>query len=282
MPKIDLTDKPIAITGASSGIGRAAALACARAGMPVGLFARRHDRLEDVRAEIERAGGRAVTYAGSVEDREACFGFVRHVEDAFGPIYGVFANAGYGFEKATWSLDESELRRIFEVNVWGSVHLANAALPGMLERRVGHLLFCSSCVSKIGLPFYGAYSATKAVQDHFARAMRHELRATGVYVSSVHPVTTSTEFFERAGERSGGRLRLQARSGPVQSPEKVADAVVRCLRTPRGEVWTSTGIRFMLAIATAFPGLTDRALDKRAERSGVRGGGLGDSPARPS
>jgi hypothetical protein len=62
----------------------------------------------------------------------------------------------------------------------------------------------------------------------------------------------------------------------------VADAIVRCLRTPRGEVWTSTGIRFMLSIATAFPGLTDRALDKRAERSGVRGGGLGDSPARPS
>lgn len=262
---IDLHGKTIAITGASSGIGRAAAVACARAGMLVSLMARRREMLDEVVREIGAIGGRAMAFRGSVDDPDACARFIRETERELGPVFAVFANAGYGFEKATWAVPEEELRRIFEVNFWGSLNTIRPALPGMIERGRGHVLFCSSCLSKVGLPCYGAYSATKACQDHFGRAMRHELAGMGVAVSTVHPIGTRTEFFETARSHSGQALRLMDRTRErfMQTPERVADAIVRRLRSGRGgEVWTSLPTRLAMAATVALPGLTDFALSK--------------------
>ena len=263
----NLHAKPIAITGASSGIGRATALACAQHGMFVALMARREDRLDELAREIRDSGGRASVFAGDVADADACAEFIAHAERELGPLHAVFANAGFGYEKPTWSTPENELRTIFEVNFWGALNTIRPALPGMIERRAGHLLLCSSCLSKLSVPCYGAYSATKACQDHFARAMRLELRSKGVHVSSVHPVGTRTEFFETAAEHSGGDLRLmdRTRDSFMQPPEKVANAVVRCLKKPKGEVWTSVPARLGFAAATAFPGITDFVLGKMAK-----------------
>lgn len=266
---IDLHARPIAITGASSGIGRATAVACARAGMLVAVMARRRDMLDEVVGEIATLGGRATAFAGSVDDPDACRHFIEHTERELGPLYAVFANAGYGFEKPTWSTPEPELRRLFEVNFWGSLNTVRPALPGLIERGRGHVLFCSSCLSKIGLPGYGAYCATKACQDHFGRAMRHELRATGVAVSTVHPIGTKTEFFDTAQAHSDRDLLLVNKRNErfMQPPERVADAVVRRLRKGRGgEVWTSLTIRTAMAATVAMPGLTDLALSKVASR----------------
>ena len=264
----DLHAKPIAITGASSGIGRATALACAQAGMLVGVMARRGDQLDDLVREIHESGGRATAFAGDVADAGACEKFIAHAERELGPLHAVFANAGFGYEKPAWSTSEDELRNIFEVNFWGSLNVVRPALPGMIERGRGHILFCSSCLSKLSVPCYGAYSATKACQDHFARSMRHELAPRGVRVSSVHPIGTRTEFFDTAAARSGGELRLMDRTKQsfMQSPETVANAVVRCLKKPRGEVWTSVPTLLAFALATALPGVTDFALSKMAKR----------------
>ena len=270
----NLHAKPIAITGASSGIGRATALACAQAGMFVAVSARRRDRLDDLVSEINDSGGRATAFAGDVIDRAGCEAFIAHAERELGPLHAVFANAGYGQEEPTWSMPEADLRAIFETNFWGSLNTVRPALPGMIERRAGHVLFCSSCLSKIGLPLFGAYSATKACQDHFGRAMRHELRSTGVHVSTVHPILTRTEFSDALLERSGKTQRAEnpAARGFVQSAETVANAVVRCLKKPKGEVWTSLPARLAMATATAMPGLTDFAISRvearRARREG--------------
>lgn len=264
---IDLHHKPIAITGASSGIGRATAVACARAGMFVSVMARRSDMLGEVVGEIESMGGRAMAFTGSVDDPAACETFIAKTEAELGPLHAVFANAGYGIEKPTWSLTEDELREIFEVNFWGSLNVIRPALPAMVERGRGHVLMCSSCLSKLGLPMYGAYSATKACQDHFGRAMRHELLARGVSVSTVHPIGTSSEFFDTAMERSGGlRLMDRTKQGFMQPPERVADAVVKCLRKPKGEVWTSLPTRLAFGFAVAAPGLADFALRRMFEK----------------
>lgn len=258
----DLYAKPIAITGASSGIGRATASACARAGMFVAVMARRGDMLDEVVAEIHESGGRATSFVGDVTDPDACKGFITHAQKELGPLHAVFANAGYGQEEPTWSMSEAALRDIFETNFWGSLNTVRPALPGMLERKRGHVIFCSSCLSKIGLPMFGAYSATKACQDHFGRAMRHELKASGVHVSTVHPIQTRTEFSSALLERSGKTARAEnpAGRGFIQPAETVADAVVKCLKKPRGEVWTSTSARLAMALATASPWLADRAV----------------------
>ena len=260
---LDLTGKPIAITGASSGIGRATAIACAAAGMPVALGARRLAKLEAAVAEITAAGGRAIAVEMDVDRPEDCRELVRRTVEAFGPIHAVFANAGYGLERPIHLTTDAELRAIFETNFFGTLNTIRPALELMLPARSGHILICSSCLAKTGTPMVGAYSATKAAQDHIARAMRAELRGSGVAISSVHPIGTATEFFERKTNETGRKPMSSPPKFFLQRPERVAAAIVRRLRRDRGgEVWTNTTLRLGFALFTAFPGFADWALSR--------------------
>lgn len=279
-----LTDRPVAITGASSGIGAATALACARAGMHVAIMARRSDRLDAVATKIRREvpAARVVTFTGSVDSDDDAAAFVAHAERLLGPLYAVFANAGYGIEAPAHAMPRDDVRSMLETNFYGSLRLASAVVAGMIERRSGHILFCSSCLSKLGTPYYAAYSASKACQDHFARAMRVELAPMGVAVSSVHPIGTRTEFFETAAAHSPGGTRLLDRGSSrfLQPPERVARAVVRRLQSGRGgEIWTSAAARLGFAAAGALPGLTD-ALLARALRARQNDNSTKASPTR--
>lgn len=258
---IALVGKPIAITGASSGIGRATALACARAGMPVAVAARRADRLESLVREISAAGGRAIAVACDVDRDSDCVCLIQRTIEAFGSIYAVFANAGYGLEKPIHETSDTELRGIFETNFFGTMKTIRPALPHLLAAGTGHVVVCSSCLSKLAVPGFGAYSATKAAQDHIARAMRAELGGRGIAVSSVHPIGTRTEFFAQVAGSERAPMSLHTPEFFMQRPERVANAIVRRLRKARGgEVWTSAIMRLLFAGAVAFPALTDRML----------------------
>lgn len=268
---IDLRGKPIVITGASSGIGAATAVACARAGMPVGLFARREEKLVKVKERIERDGGRAIVVVGDAADPDANQELIEKAEEAFGDLYAAIANAGYGAEVECATMPIEDIRTMFEVNFYGSMQLVQPAIAKFRARGSGHAMMVSSCLSKIGLPNYGAYCASKAAQDHFSRAMRHELRGTGVFVSSVHPVGTRTEFFDEAAKKSkGGKLKLAGSSERfMQPPERVAGAMVRCLQKPRGEVWTSWVVRWALGASVMMPGVTDWVLGRMVRKRAI-------------
>jgi short-subunit dehydrogenase len=116
----------------------------------------------------------------------------------------------------------------------------------------------------MGLPNYSIYCATKAAQAHSATAMRHELRSKGVFVSSVHPIGTRTEFFEKVKSLSGGeRMTFTLPKGVYQTSDFVARKTVNCLRRPRGEVWTGLGgaaVRTGMALAMMFPRTSDWAV----------------------
>jgi short-subunit dehydrogenase len=270
MPK-NLTGLPIAIAGASSGIGAATALACARAGMPVVLGARRMDKLESVANRIADAGGRAVTIRCDVTDPDECEALVQRTVDEFGSIYAVFANAGYGFEGSVLDTPEADQRAMFETNFWGTLNVIRPASERMIDAKRGHILICSSCLSKIGIPLYAHYCATKACQDLYGRALRIELAPKGITVSTVHPIGTKTEFFDKAEERNpDAKLVDRASDRFLQPPERVANAIVRCMRKPRSEVWTSP-LRYALALAGLAPTMRDallmRGVRKQAERA---------------
>lgn len=271
-------DRPaIVITGASSGIGAACARACAGGGWNVLLNARRADALERVAADCRAAGARAEVVVGDVCDPGMSERLLDHSDRSFGGAYAVFANAGFGFMKQTHETGDAELRRIFEVNLFAGLELLTQAARRLLDRpapggaspatgaagRRGHLLMCSSALAKFTLPAFAAYSATKAAQSHFCRAMRMELRGRGIEVSCVHPITTETEFFEPATLSSQGvtghQARMNAPRWMVQRPEVVARAVLRCLRRPRAEVWTSPAARLLAGLVTIFPSMLDRA-----------------------
>jgi short-subunit dehydrogenase len=264
----DLHNKIIIITGASSGIGAATVLACARAGMNVVLNARRAEKLDAVADRVRQAGAEAVTVVGDVTEPGISQRMLEAAHDRFGRFDVVFANAGYGFDKAAHEVTDEELRKIFDVNFFSAMDLLHAAVSRLLEAgRPGHLLMCSSCLAKFTLPGYSAYSATKAAQAHVCRAMRIELEPHGIHVSSVHPITTVTEFFE-VSSRLSGKI-TDGKSVPdhaprffVQPAERVANAVVRCLRRPRPEVWTSFTTRAVAAAMTLSPRFTDLVMRK--------------------
>lgn len=255
---IDLRNKPIIITGASSGIGLATALECSKAGMPVVLTARRRERLDDAAKRIRGQGGKAVVLTDDVADPRSGERAVEACMNEFGSVYGVFANAGYGVEVAVHEMTDADVRRMFEVNFFGTIHSVRPALPHMLGSGSGHVLICSSCLAKFAIPYFGVYSATKAAQNHIGRAMRLELEPMGIHVSTVHPVGTKTEFFETAQKLSGTAPMIQHSPEMfMQPPERVARAVVKCLTKPKPEVWTSLFVRLGMAISTAFPRLAD-------------------------
>ncbi|GAB4549843.1 MAG: SDR family oxidoreductase [Phycisphaerales bacterium] len=273
MARVDLKDKPILIAGASSGIGRATAVACARAGMPVVCGARRVDRLDELVREIEGFGGSATACAMDVTDQDDCDRAVRVTVDTYGSLYSVFANAGYGVERAVHLTTDDELRAMFEVNLFGTMNVLRPATPLLLEQGAGHVLICSSSIGKIGVPYFGAYCATKGAQWLLGQSMRCELRSRGVFVSTVHPVGTKTEFFDKAEELSGGRSSLDSHAPDfaMQSAETVASAIVRALRTGKREIWPSWSrlVRLGIAMGNAFPFFADQGMKKIA-REGRR------------
>lgn len=269
MTKIDLSGRTIAITGASSGIGLATAFACARAGMNVVLAARRQDRLRDAVEQIRASGGRAESITMDVTGAGENQRLIDFSREKFGTLFAVFSNAGYGIERQVLQYSDAELEQIFRTNFWSSLELMKLSAAHMLAHNPGpvkgHVLACSSCVSKIGLPNFAAYSGTKSLQDHFGRAMRAELDGQGICVSTVHPIGTRTEFFENVSTLSRSeRTSIQTPDRLKQSPDVVANAIVKRLRKAHGgEVWTSFPVRFALAASTLFPGLTDAMLRRR-------------------
>ena len=269
MPRV-LTDQVIIITGASSGIGAATAIECAKAGMDMVLNARRADRLEQVADTVRRCGRKAEIVVGDVTEEGMSQRMLDTAQGSFGRFDVVFANAGYGFERSVVQMDDQELRKIFDVNFFASFELIREAAKRLIsDQRPGHLLMCSSCLAKFTLPFFSAYSATKAAQNHFCRAMRLELARYNIEVSSVHPITTTTEFFEVSNQLSGkadttSNVPDHASKMFVQTPEKVARAIVKCLRRPRPEVWTSHIVRSVAGVMTAFPFFFDLVARKQA------------------
>jgi short-subunit dehydrogenase len=269
----NLTDKVIIITGASSGIGAATAVECARAGMDVIITARREDKLKIVANMVENLDRRAAIVVGAVTDKDMTERLLDEALAKFGRFDAVFANAGYGLERPMARTSLEQIREMFEVNVFSGIELLQTAAQQLLESGQpggGHLLMCSSCLSKFTLPFHGLYAATKAAQNQICRSMRIELEPFGIHVSSVHPITTTTEFVDVSRTRSGVAAHHAPASDHaprmfVQSPQRVARAVVKCLRKPVPEVWTSHIVRFAAALMTFSPRMTDFIM-RRMER----------------
>ncbi|MBX3354477.1 MAG: SDR family NAD(P)-dependent oxidoreductase [Phycisphaeraceae bacterium] len=269
----ELSGKVAIITGASSGIGRATALAMAGEGIRLVLAARREDRLRELAGDIERGGGQVEVVVGDAADAGNSERLLSAAARRFGGFDVVFANAGYGTERGLLDLTPDEVRRMFEVNFFASVELLRAAAQHLIaERRRGHLLLCSSALAKFTLPYFGVYAATKAAQAMVARSLRFELEPHGIEVSSVHPITTVTEFFEQAqvvAAKDHGEARVPAHAPSffVQRPERVARAIVQGLRRPRSEIWTSHIVRLSTGVLNAFPFVLDAVLRREARRT---------------
>jgi len=271
----ELTSQVIIITGASSGIGAATAIECAKAGMNCVITARREDKLRQIADRVKELGRRCETVVGDVVDEGMSDRLLDTAESAFGRFDAVFANAGYGMSCKAHNMTDEQWRRMFDVNFFAANDLITAAARRLIDQdRPGHLLMCSSCLSKFALANHSSYAATKAAQNAVCSAMRMELAEKNIYVSSVHPITTTTEFFDASAKMSGitkpnGDAPNHTPGFLVQTPRTVARAIVKCLRRPRPEVWTSFIVRFSAALFTLSPRFGDWALRRQSKRDEV-------------
>jgi short-subunit dehydrogenase len=254
----------IAITGASAGIGRATALRLARDGAAIAICARRADRLDAVAAEIVAAGGQALPIVADVTSEADMQMFVARAIERFGRLDVMMCNAGFGIAGAIDEVTPAQMHKLMDINYMGTYLATRAALPVFRRQGTGHVIIVSSIVGKRGVPYMGAYSATKFAQVGLAECLRAELLGSKIHVSVLFPVSTETEFFDVMSTETGAPVTRAF--GPRQSADAVADAVARALDRPVPEIYPHAKSRALVILNALAPGLTDRIVRRFGRR----------------
>lgn len=254
----------IAITGASAGIGRATAVRLARDGAAVAICARRKPALDAAAAEIVAAGGHALAMVADVTRAEDVERFVAATVERFGRLDVMMCNAGFGVAGAIDDITDEQMRALVDVNYMGTFYAARAALRLFRRQASGHVIVISSIVGKRGVPYMGAYSATKFAQVGMAECLRAEVAGSPIHVSVVYPVSTESEFFDVMSRATGGDVTRAF--GPRQETSAVADAIARAIDHPVPEVYPHATSRALVWINAIAPGLTDRIVKRFGRR----------------
>lgn len=253
----ELRKAVVLITGASAGIGRAAALAFAKEGARLVLAARRRDRLEEVATKARALGGEALVAETDVADRRQVYAAVDSTVSAFGRLDILINNAGIGYLGLLEDMPIEEIEALWAVNMMGTIYATQAAIPLMRKQGGGQIINVASVAGKRGGPGNSVYCATKFAMIGMSEALRVELRGSGIAVSVICPVSTATEFFEVSSARS---KRDHPPIWPVQTADKVARAIVRCARRPRPEVIVFPPAKIFVLINALSPRLADLIL----------------------
>ena len=229
---IDLSNQVVAVTGASSGIGEATALACARAGAAVALAARRTDRIEALAERITQQGGRALALQTDVGEEEQARTFVQRAHSELGRLDVLVNNAGVMLLGPIENASTEEWRRMIHANVFGVLYCTHAALPLMHDQGSGHILNVSSVAGRVARAGSGVYNLTKFGVGAFSESLRQEAVALGVRVTLVEPGAVATELpshnrpevLEQMAKRFQGVTPLAA--------EDIANAVLYAIGQP--------------------------------------------------
>ncbi len=243
-----LKDRVALITGASSGIGRATALALARAGVHVALVARRADVLHALAEEI---GERALAVPADVTDRQAVQQAVQRTLAHFGRLDILIANAGAYYRSPIRDLTPDLLEQSMAVNFYGSVYLVLEVLPHLLAQRHGHIVLVTSMDAKKGIPPDAPYVAAKYALSGFGDVLRQELHGTGVDVSIVFPGRVDTPMI--------ADLDVPWISAKIP-PETVARAILKAIRRRQAEVIVPYQAYLLVAFQMLSPRLADWAV----------------------
>lgn len=218
----------VLITGASSGIGEATALAFARRRSRLALCARRVDRLQEVAERCREAGAPAVTIRrADVSRRAEARAFVAAALRDLDRVDVLVNNAGSGWTGRLHEMPEEDVLRLINTNLLGLIWATQAALPPMLAQRSGVVINVGSTAGVRPVPYSAAYTATKFAVTGLGHALRGELSGSGVKVVTVYPYVTRTEFGDVSNSES---------VGPAYSAEFVAASIVRAARWPRRDV----------------------------------------------
>lgn len=232
------------VTGASSGIGEATALALAAAGAQLLITGRDKERLT---AAAARTG--AIPLPADLARPGAVEELAGSAQRVHGRIDLLICNAGAGWAGPISEMPAATAADLTAVNLLAPVHLARLLLPGMIARRAGHLVFVSSIAGAIGVRNEAVYAATKAGLNSLAESLRYELAGTGVGVSVILPGPVDTPFFSRRGTPYAHRRGWPA---PIPS-DQVARAIITAVTHHQAEVYVPGWLRFPAWLHGAAP-----------------------------
>jgi NAD(P)-dependent dehydrogenase (short-subunit alcohol dehydrogenase family) len=258
-----MSSRVVAITGASSGVGRAAAAAFARSGDAVGLIARGAQGLHGVEEEVRALGARAVAIPTDVSDPAAVEAAADVVEEQLGSLDVWVNSAMVSVFSPVTELSADEVRRVTEVTYLGTVHGTLAALKRMRPRDRGVVVQVGSALSYRAIPLQAAYCAAKHAVNGFSESLRCELirEGSGVRLTTVHLPAINTPQFDVVRSRLPRRPRPVP---PVYQPEVAADAIVWAAENPRRELWVAPSTVAAIVGDRLAPGALDRYLARRA------------------
>ena len=229
-----LKGKVALITGSSSGIGWASAIALAEEGANLVLTARRKERLTDLEAAVRKIGGQAVSVVGDAREEETALKAVEASISTYGALDILINNVGIGYYKNIVDTDPAEYDEMMDTNVRSTFLFTRYAVPLMIERGSGIILMIASMAGIYGFAGQAVYCATKFAEVGFAQSLDKELRPHGIKVGLICPGGTKTEF-----ALGKGRTKKSTDESGMLQPEDVAKAVLlACTQSPKSRIIT--------------------------------------------
>ena len=244
-----LQGKVAIVTGASSGIGRATALALADQGACVALASRNRAALSSLAQELQGQGRQAVAIPTDVTQREQVEALIQEVIAHWARVDILVSNAGEYIRAPISDLNPADLQRSLDVNFFGGVYCVKAVLPHMLAQKSGQIVFVTSMDGKIGLPLDAPYVSAKFALTGFCEVLRQEVRDSGISVTNVLPGRVDTGMIED--------LKF-AWISPKISPERVAAAILNGIRKQKPIVIVPPLAKLLYYINVFAPTLSDR------------------------
>jgi NADP-dependent 3-hydroxy acid dehydrogenase YdfG len=228
-----LSGKVALVTGASSGIGEATAVALAEAGAAVAIGARRKDRLDALAARMGEQGTAVLTLDLDVTDQQACADAVRRTREELGGLDILVNNAGVMLLGTIVAADPEDWRRMLDTNVLGLMYMTHAAIEGMVEQGSGDIVNMSSVAGRTARKGAGVYNASKWAVNAFSESLRQEVTGRGVRISLVEPGAVATELVSHITQpgAKADMERAHASMRPLHS-EDIARAVVHLVSQP--------------------------------------------------
>jgi NAD(P)-dependent dehydrogenase (short-subunit alcohol dehydrogenase family) len=260
----DIQGNVVVITGASSGIGRAAAREFARHGAHVVVAARRANLLQDVADECQQLSGKdALAVPTDVTDEQAVQSLARQAFEHFGHIDVWINNAGVGAYGRFEEVPSEVYRRVIETNLFGTTYGARAVLPYFRDQGHGVLINNASMIATASGPYYSAYAASKFGIRALGESLRAEINVldkANIDICTIMPATIDTPFFHHSANYSGRAVRALP---PVYTPEMVAHTMYRCVIKPQREVFVGSAGRMIGSLHGVAPALTEPMLARQ-------------------
>lgn len=257
---MNLRDKVVVITGASTGIGKELGFEFARKGAKVVLAARNLLLLEQNAEAIKKSGGTALVVRTDVSHRAAVEHLMWKAFETFGRLDIVINNAGVSPAKGTLlENDETDIRTTMEINFMGGVYGVRSAAPYMEKSGGGLLVFVTSIVGKRGVPYSAAYCASKFAMNGLAEAIRQELSPKNIRVLTVCPPGVDTPFFANNGKGVRRRYRLHP-------ADKIARMITRACEKEKREYLPTLDAKLLHWLNVFFPRLIDWGVAKVKRR----------------